>query len=80
MPVTDVVQVKIKCQNCGREHCLFARLTPNVKLEEEFIKKGCHPFPIDTNKLICECGFEHDLSGIRNQIETQLGKKIIGGE
>jgi hypothetical protein len=34
------------------------------------------PFPKDA-KIICKCGFEIDLSGIKNQIEIQTGKKII---
>ena len=34
------------------------------------------PFPKD-NKLKCECGFEIDLSGMRNEIEIKSGKKVL---
>lgn len=76
----DIIQIKIKCQNCGKEHCFFASFSSNPQMEEDFIRKGCHPFPGKTNKYVCECGFEHDLSGIRNQIETQMDRKIINGD
>jgi hypothetical protein len=39
--------------------------------------KKVKSFP-SNNKLICVCGYEIDLSGIKNEIETQVGKKIIG--
>ena len=48
----------------------------NLNKEKELTAKGFKPFPKD-NKIICSCGFEIDLTGIRNQIETNLGKKII---
>lgn len=34
------------------------------------------PFPTG-NKLKCTCGFQIELSGIRNDIEVQAGRKII---
>ena len=46
------------------------------RIDEEQMKKGGKPFPAE-NKIICECGFEIDLAGIRNEIETKTGKKIV---
>ena len=39
-------------------------------------RKGLKSLPKD-GKLICDCGFEFDLTGPINQIENQAGKKII---
>jgi len=41
-----------------------------------FKNKGFIPFLKDA-VIKCECGFEIDLSGIKNQIEIQTGRKIV---
>lgn len=39
-------------------------------------QQGLKPFP--KNGIIkCECGYELDLVGIKNQIESETGKKVI---
>ena len=30
-------------------------------------------------KIVHGCGFDHDISGIRNHIELQIGRKILTG-
>ena len=61
---------------CGKIYNLYAKLVHDAKIDEEFKKKNFKSFP-PNNKLICNCGYEIDLSGIKNEIETQVGKKII---
>jgi len=72
----DVIQFELTCQKCGKVHKMHAKFVPDPRIDEDFKKRGSVPYPVDTNKLVCECGFEHDLSGMKNQIETQVGKKI----
>jgi len=72
----DVVEIDQNCPRCGTVHNIYGKFVPNPKIDKELKAKGFKPFPKD-NKIICSCGFEFDLTGIRNQIETNLGKKII---
>lgn len=72
----EVAEADLTCQKCGKKHKIYAKLKPDPKIDERFKDKGIKPFPSD-NKLICDCGFEIDLSGLRNEIEVQSGKKII---
>ncbi len=72
----DVAEVEVKCPSCGKHHKIYAKFIPDPKIDEKFRNKGAKPFPRD-NKLICDCGFEIDLSGIKNEIEARSGKKII---
>ena len=75
----EVVELEVKCQQCGELHRIYAKLVDNPKIDEDMQKKGEKPFPAN-GKLICKCGFEMDLTGIRNDIETQTGKKITINE
>jgi len=70
------VEVETKCQKCGKVHNIYAKFVHDDKIEEELKTKKVKSFP-SNNKLICDCGYEIDLSGIKNEIETQVGKKII---
>ncbi len=70
------MEIGIKCEKCGKKHKLYAKFIPDPKIDEESKKKGLQPFPKD-NKLICKCGFEHNLLGIRNEIEAKAGRKMI---
>ena len=72
----NVAEAGLTCPKCGKQHKIYAKLKPDPKVDETFKDKGIKPFPSD-NKLICDCGFEIDLSGLRNEIEVQSGKKII---
>lgn len=75
-PKPDVVKIDQKCPKCGIAHKIYAKFVHNPKIDKELKTKGFKSFPKD-NKIICGCGFEIDLTGIRNQIETDLGRKII---
>lgn len=72
----DVAEIEQKCPQCGTVHKLYAKFSPNPKIDQDLKNKGFKPFPKDS-KIICRCGFEIELSGIRNQIEVNLGRKII---
>ena len=75
-PIPDVVEIEQKCPKCGEVCKIYAKFTPNPQIDVDFKNKGFIPFPKDA-KIICKCGFEIDLSGIKNQIEIQTGRKII---
>lgn len=74
--VLNVAELNVKCRKCGKDHKMYAKFIPDPKIDSDFKTKGFIPFPKD-NKLICDCGFEIDLKGIRNNIENQIKKKII---
>ncbi|GBD93103.1 serine dehydrogenase proteinase [bacterium BMS3Abin05] len=76
MQTPDVVEIKQKCPKCGQPHKIYAKFVDNPRIDEDFKKKGFNPFP-DNAKITCNCGFEIDLSGIKNQIEIQARRKII---
>ena len=42
----------------------------------DFKKKGFTSFPKD-NKIKCDCGFEINLGGMRNDIEVKTGLKVL---
>lgn len=72
----SVATFEIKCDQCSETHKIYAKLVNDSKIDLDFQKKGFIPFPKDA-KLKCRCGFEVDLMGIKNQIELDLGRKII---
>lgn len=72
----QVARVEIKCPQCGKKHNLYAKFINEPKIDTELNKEGFKPFP-DNNKLTCECGYQIDLTGVRNELETKAGKKII---
>lgn len=75
-PTVDVAEIEQKCPKCGKTYKIYAKFVPNPKIDVDFKNKGFMPFPKDA-KIICKCGFEIDLLGIKNQIEIQTGRKII---
>ncbi len=73
---TPVAEITATCPQCGKRYPLYTKFG---KLPGEFEKnlaKKATKFPVD-NKLSCECGFQFDLSGLRNQLEKQIGRKIV---
>lgn len=65
-----------KCPKCGTEHKLYGKFKNDPKIDVEAKAKGFLPIP-KTLKLSCVCGFEIDLTGIKNDIESKIGRKII---
>ena len=72
-PAMKIEQV---CPRCGTHHKVYCKFVKDKRIDEDLKIQGCIPFPKD-GKLICSCGFEIDLLGLKNQIEMQTGKKII---
>ena len=72
----DVAEGGLICPKCGNQHKLYVKFSPNPKLDKDFQKRGAKKLPKD-NKLVCDCGFEIDVSGLRNEIEAQVGRKIV---
>jgi hypothetical protein len=72
----DVVEVSVTCEKCGRKHKLYAKFKVDPQIDADFDKKGFTKFPRD-GKLKCGCGFEINLSGVRNQLEMQVGKRMV---
>lgn len=72
----DVVEMSPQCPKCGKKHNLYGKFTDNAQIDKELIAKGFLPFPKD-DKITCECNYTIDLSGIKNEIETQIKRKLI---
>lgn len=72
----NAVTVEAKCNKCGEVHKVYAKFDPDPNIDKQFKEKGFEPFP-KTNKLMCSCGYETDLSGFRNEVEARTGKKFI---
>lgn len=72
----EAVEIVQHCPKCGKQHKIYAKLAPDPQIDVELKKKGFIPFPKDS-KMICDCGYEIDLSGVKNDIEIQTGKKIL---
>lgn len=71
-----VVQIEQKCPQCGKDYRIYAKLTDNPRIDKDFTKQGCISFPRN-NKIKCDCGYEIDMGGIRNDIEMKTGMKIL---
>jgi hypothetical protein len=69
-------KIGVKCKQCGEKHEFYFKFVNDPKIDEDFKKKGILPFPKD-NKLKCKCGYTMDLNGIKNEIETKTGKKMV---
>ena len=72
----EVAEIEQKCPKCNTSYKIYAKFDKNPKIDVDFKKKGSIPFPKD-GKIVCKCGFEIDLLGAKNQLEMQVGEKII---
>jgi len=72
----DVVNIEQRCPKCGIVHRIYGKFVEDPRIDLNLQKKGLIPFPKDGN-IKCQCGFEIDLIGIRNQIEMETGRKVI---
>ncbi len=69
---SDVAVIEVKC-GCGAISKIQANLASGVGLQE-----GHWAFPPDDQFHCPECMSKTDLAGVRQQIESQAGRKIIG--
>jgi hypothetical protein len=72
----EVAEFEVVCPKCGKKYLMYAKFVDTPKIDKDFTTKGIKPFPKD-GKVNCDCGFTIDISGLRNQLELQVGKKII---
>ncbi len=72
----EVADLEQKCPQCGKSYKIYAKLVNNPTIDQDFKKRGYAPFPKD-NKIKCDCGFELDLGGVRNEIEIKSGSKVL---
>ena len=72
----NVIEMDQPCPSCNKVHRLYAKLTDEPGLDEQMRKQNREPFPKD-GKLKCDCGFEIDLSGVKNEVETRTGQKLV---
>jgi uncharacterized protein YggU (UPF0235/DUF167 family) len=73
---TPLAEVTVNCPKCGLQHPIYAKFGPiPLELETEMNKK-CKKIPPD-NIIQCDCGFTINISALRNQLENQLGRKIV---
>jgi len=72
----EVLKIEQKCPKCGLFFRIYGKFISNPQIDRDFKKLGFKPFPKDA-KLKCRCGYEIDLSGLKNEMEIKTGKKII---
>lgn len=74
--MADAAQFEHKCPNCGKIHKIYGKFVDDKQIDIDSQKEGYIPFP-NNDKINCECGFEVDLTGIKNHLEMQTGKILI---
>lgn len=67
---------EVRCPQCGKLHRLYVKFEEDTTIDQKMKKAGIKKLPKDT-KLVCECGFEMDLSGMKNEIETNIGRRVV---
>jgi hypothetical protein len=72
----EVVEINVKCQNCGQEHKLYAKLKKDEDIDKKMKSKGRMPFP-SGNKIACKCGKDLDLTTTRNEAQKKIGKQFV---
>ena len=72
--LAGAVEAKVKCKKCGATATLQARFDPAVPK-----KAGVPQFP-DSNLIPCpgNCGTSHNLTAMRQQMQAQFGRPIVG--
>lgn len=74
--LTGVAEIEHTCEKCGKLHKVYGKFDDDPQVDIDFKKKGYIPFP-SNGRLLCDCGAEIDLTGIKNEIESKIGKKLI---
>jgi hypothetical protein len=74
--IPEVAEIEVICDKCSNKHLLYAKFVNKPQIDSDMQKKGAVAFP-EQNKLKCNCGYEIDLTGLRNEIETKVGRKGI---
>jgi len=77
-PIKSVpaIEIEPQCNRCGLRHKLYVKFVKDSRIDEDFKKRGVLPFPQDS-RMKCSCGAEIDVSGLKNLLEVQAGRRII---
>ena len=67
----DIINIDHNCQKCGTINKFYIKLKKDPVIDQKMKKMGIRPFPSD-NKYSCECGFNNDLTNVRQQIEDSF--------
>lgn len=73
---TPIAEIDVDCPKCKTKHRLYMKFEEDPATDEKMKQNKKVKFPAD-GKLKCSCGFELDLTGMRNQVEQQVGKKML---
>ena len=65
--IPPILELKIECNNCGKNHEFYINIQNNPNLDLELQNQGKIPLPED-DFIICDCGNQLDLTEIRNNI------------
>lgn len=74
--IPAVIDINHICPKCGKQVTFFAKLINDPNLDKEMLKMGKIPIP-KGNIYKCECGFDFNLQGVIDNIERQVGRKIV---
>ena len=72
----SIVHLDQICPKCGTLHKIYGKTKPDPRLDEQAKKEGYKPFPKD-GKIMCTCKQQIDIVGLKNQLEAQMGLKLI---
>jgi len=72
----DVIELDVDCPQCGIKHHLYGKFINDPKIDADFSVKGKNSI-LSGDKIHCKCGFEIDIFGLRNDIESKVGKKFV---
>ncbi|HOM87796.1 MAG TPA: Clp protease ClpP [Spirochaetota bacterium] len=69
----NIAKIEFECPKCKTKHNIQVNIGKSKPLQKGFL-----PFPENNNIFKCtNCGHESDLTTIRLQIESEIGKKIV---
>jgi hypothetical protein len=68
----ELVTIEYVCKKCGKVHRRYYNSFQDPRTDKYCAESGFMPIPLD-NKIICDCGFEIDLSGAKN--EKEIGEE-----
>lgn len=69
-------QLEIRCPQCGKVHKFYGKFAADPAVDRAMQSQGLKPIPKES-KLVCECGYQIDLMGPINSIETKARRKLI---
>jgi hypothetical protein len=72
----EIIELDINCPKCGTKYQFYGKFIKNAKIDSDFQAKGKKSL-LAGDKLSCNCGFQLDILGIRNDIESKIGKKFV---